>query len=82
MNQPYVKRRDENGNVTNPIVGSYTSSFPNRRKRREHKNQIPFYGNGKNFRLTTDGRNKFKRVRQIEFDKDGDKKILYHYITH
>lgn len=84
MNQPYVKHRDENGKVTNPITEGYKSEFPNRRERRMHKNQPPFCGNGKNFHLTIteDGRYKYKRVRQIEFDKDGDKKILYHYITH
>ena len=33
MNQPYVKKYDANGVCTNPIVGSYTSPFPNRRTR-------------------------------------------------
>jgi hypothetical protein len=34
MNTPYVKKFDENGQVTNPIKGAYINPFPNRHKRR------------------------------------------------
>ena len=36
MNQPYVKQYSEKtGRLLNPIVGSYVTNFPSRRKKRE-----------------------------------------------
>jgi len=82
MNQPYIKQRDENGNVTNPIIESLISEFPNRRKRREIKNQPRFFNNRKSNKLTIGKDYKYKRVIQIEKDKDGDTKKIFHYISH
>ena len=33
MNIPYVKQFDKNGVLTNPIIGSYKNSSPNRQAR-------------------------------------------------
>jgi len=77
-NTPYVKQYDENG-IAIPITG-YVNQFPNRKQRREHKNRPAFFGNGKNFPLTIVKVAKYKRVRQIEFDKEGNKKIIEHYL--
>lgn len=33
-NQPYVKKYDSNGNVTNPIQRAYVNFFPNRSMRK------------------------------------------------
>lgn len=79
MNQPYVKLY-ENGQLKNPIKGSYLHSEPNRRKRREHKHKEPFFGCGKNTPLTVTKEMKYLRVRQIEKDKDGNRKTIEHYI--
>lgn len=76
-NTPYVKEYNKNGEVTNPINGIYKNEFPNRRERRKKER---FCGNGKNFHLTILRNEKFKRVRQFEFDKNGNKKIIEHYL--
>jgi len=82
MNKPYVKQYDKNGKVTNPIIGSIQSEFPNRRSRREIKNQPRFFNNRKSNKLTVGKDYKYKRVLQIEKEKNGEVKKIYHYITH
>lgn len=54
MNKPYVKQYNEQGLVNNLIVGSYKSTEPNRRKRRELESRTknkPFIGNKKGISL-------------------------------
>jgi len=79
LNIPYKKEYDKNGNVKNPIIGSYISEFDNRKKRREKDQKSRFYGESKNYHLTVHGRFKYKRIKQIEKDKFGNKKIIEHY---
>ena len=81
MNVPYVKKFDVNGTLTNRIKGHFFSEFPNRKERREDLNKQPLYGNGKNFHLTVVKTAKFKRVRQIEFEMDGTRKVIEHYLS-
>lgn len=80
MNVPYVKAYDNNGFLANPIIEGYMSNFPNRKQRRKIKQKNRFYGESKNFHLTTTGKYAFRRIKQISFDKDGDKKTIFHYI--
>ena len=54
MNKPYVKQYNEQGLISNPIVGSYKSTEPNRRKRGELESRSknkPFIGNKKGISL-------------------------------
>jgi hypothetical protein len=78
MNIPYVKQFDKNGTLLNPIKGSYLNEFPNRSER--HKKKERFHGESKNFHLTVVKSALFKRVRQIEFEKDGTRKTIEHYL--
>lgn len=78
MNIPYVKQFDNNGVLLNPIKGSYLSEFHNRRARREKSTR--FYGESKNYHLTVTGTIKYLRLKQYEFDKEGNKKVIEHYI--
>lgn len=78
MNQPYVKQYDEKGVHINPIVGIYPQSEPNRRQRKSKSDR--FHGESKNHHLTVAGKYKFKRVRQIEYDKYGNRKTIIHYL--
>lgn len=80
MNKPYVKQYDQNGNVTNPIDHFYPNLFRNRKMRRDSARKEQFYGNSKNFHLTVLGISKYKRVKQTEFDKNGNKKTIFHYL--
>lgn len=80
MNVPYVKKYDENGRVTNPIKGSLISEFPNRKERREELQKHRFYGESKNLHLTVKGAFKYLRLKQIEFTKQGQKKVIEHYL--
>lgn len=41
MNTPYVKQYDDNGNVSNPIEGTYLSKFKNRHERRKKMKEFP-----------------------------------------
>ena len=81
MNVPYVKKFDANGTLTNRIKGHLFSEFPNRKERREDLNKQPLFGNGKNYHLTVVKTAKFKRVIQFEFNKDGTRKVIEHYIS-
>jgi|APGre2960657404_1045060.scaffolds.fasta_scaffold24495_3 hypothetical protein len=67
-NAPYIKVLDAEGNVINPISGSYTSPFPNRKARRIFKNRERFTGNGKTA--------KFKRV--LQFAPVRDENGVFH----
>lgn len=90
MNQPYVKQYNENGECINPINTGYRwqSPYPNRRARQEtrprmwggSKGQSPLFGCGKNHPISLNGSLKYKRVRQYEKDKEGNKKVIEHYI--
>jgi len=80
MNVPYVKKYNENGQVTNPIKGNYISEFPNRKERREDLQKHRFYGESKNLHLTVKGAFKFIRLKQVEFTKKGKLKIIEHYL--
>lgn len=77
MNTSYVKKYNAEGMLENPILNSYKQSSPNRSQRRPKKNR--FKGNGKNHSLTVVGPNKYTRTLQLERDKDGKKKTIYHY---
>ena len=79
-NEPYVKHYDENGQVSNPIKGIYKSQFDNRRQRRQHLNETRFMGNTKGVCLTVVKIGKYLRIRQPEIDKDGNPKLIDHYL--
>ncbi len=66
MNTPYVKKFDKNGNLVNPIVGSYNSleNYPQNRAQRRKKD-TRFRGNTKGVSLTIVKTEKYKRVIQI-----------------
>lgn len=67
MNTPYVKKFDENGVVTNPIIGKYKNESPNRRENRLlTKNNGPrFTNNRKGIALTVLKTMKYKRLIQV-----------------
>lgn len=77
-NTPYRKQVDQSGVLLNPIKDVYLSQTPNRSYRRKRKQR--FFGNGKNTPLTVYPRAKYLRVRQVEFDKEGKKKTIEHYL--
>jgi hypothetical protein len=77
MNTPYVKKYNAEGILENPIINHYLS-HGNRKQRRPKKNR--FTGNGKNHSLTVVGPNRYSRITQFEFDKEGKRKTIYHYI--
>lgn len=81
INTPYVKVYDSNGNVSNPIVGSYPSLAPNRKQRRAIKQKNRFYGESKNYHLTCDGINSYARIKQYSINKEGNKKVVLHYLV-
>ena len=83
-NAPYIKVLDDEGNVINPISGSYTSPFPNRKARRIFKNRERFTGNGRAVNLTVVKTAKFKRVLQFApvRDKDGSLTGKFNRIEH
>lgn len=81
MNTPYKKEFDENGDLMNPITGSYMSEEPNRKTRRQRVGR--FHGNGKNHHLTVTETRKYRRIMQlIEYVKDGIfyRKTVNHYV--
>ena len=80
MNIPYVKKFDNFGDLVNPIESGYFSSEPNRKQRREYMNRPRFHGESNNYHLTVFGGAKYKRVVQLELDKNGNKKRIEHYI--
>lgn len=78
MNIPYVKKYDELGNLTNPIIDSYKNHFPNRQKR--HEKTPRFHGQSKNRHLTVMKNAKYLRQIQTVVCKDGSIKRIMHYI--
>jgi len=80
MNKPYVKQTDVNGIILNPIDKFYENPFPNRSARKLALKKEVFYGNSKNFHLTVIGISKFRRLKQHELDKEGNKKVIHHYL--
>ena len=80
MNTPYVKEYNDQGIVSNPIRGKYENLSPNRQARRSHKNE-PRFKNNRNVNHLVVGPNfKYRKRIQIEFDKDGNRKKIEHYI--
>ena len=83
MNIPYKKEYDNNGQLTNPIKGSYNSlEYPNREKRREHLNTTRFKGNHKGVSITIMRSFCYTRHRQLTVNKaTGKLKTIEHYIV-
>ena len=86
MNKPYVKQVNDLGEIINPITSIYSSSFPNRRKRREKTKRFVKNTNTKHY--TVLGIDKYERVAQVikEYDRIHHKfkviKIIYHYLDY
>lgn len=78
MNVPYVKKYDENMELSNPINGRYASPFPNRQARRPKKNR--FFNNSNSHQMTVSGSMRYRKSLQIEVDKEGNQKYIYHYL--
>jgi len=81
INTPYVKTYSDDGLLANPIKGNYLHNSPNRRQRRQIKQKNRFHGESKNFHLTCEGKYSFARVKQHETDKEGNKKVILHYLV-
>lgn len=79
-NIPYLKQFDENGLISNPIVGSLINKFPNRKSRRSEIQKSRFHGESKNTHLSVNKYSKYLRIKQFEKDKDGNRKFIEHYI--
>lgn len=82
MNTPYVVKRNDLGEITNPIKDSYLNMFENRKQIREKMYPKRFRGNHKGISLSFVGFKKFYRVVQIIRMKNGTKKRIEHYLTH
>lgn len=82
MNVPYVKKFDYKGVEINQFVnGVYASPYPNRRERRQFKNNKSFTGNSKGIKLNVSGKYKYERVLQSIKDKvTGFIKFIKHSI--
>jgi len=78
-NQPYVKKYNANGEVVNPIVGSYIHQLPTRSEKRKGPDR--FISNGNNYHLTIFKGHKFRRFRQHILLKDGNIKNIEHYLS-
>jgi hypothetical protein len=78
-NVPYVKKYDENGNVSNPIKDIYKSEDSNRRTRRDADKTEKFYGESANHHLSVVQTGKYRRRKQIIHCKNGEKKTILHY---
>lgn len=83
MNVPYIRQTNEKGELVNKITknNSYMAEYPSRRERRKDLQKDRFCGNGRNYSLTVSKLGKFKRIVQYEFDKEGNRKRIEHYIT-
>lgn len=80
MNQPYVKEYNDQGIVSNPIRGKYENLSPNRKARRSHKNEPRFVNNRNGHKLVIGPNFKYRKKIQVEFDKDGKRKNVEHYV--
>lgn len=69
-NTPYVKQYDENGLVTNPIVGGYKNADNSNRSSRRQRD-ARFFGNGKQYPLSVSRTVKYLRSIQIVPAKRG-----------
>lgn len=79
-NIPYVKEYKD-GVLINPIKGSYLhTSSEGRNDRRAHLSKSSFRGNVNHISLTVNGKFKFARVVQHEFDSEGKAKQIIHYL--
>ena len=63
-NQPYVKKYNEQGDVTNPITTAYVHSNESNRASRKGRT-ARFHGNGKQHPLTVYDKGKYRRAVQI-----------------
>ncbi len=81
INTPYVKTYSDDGLLANPIKGNYLHNSPNRRQRRQIKQKNRFYGESKNYHLTCDGINSYARIKQYSINKEGNKKVVLHYLV-
>lgn len=79
MNVPYVVKKNKDG-MNIPLNENYISEFPNRRERREYMQKKRLHGESKNHHLTVLPTGKYRRVRQFEYDKKGNFKVIEHYI--
>lgn len=80
LNKPYLKLYNQDGTLSNPIVGQYPTQGDNRAERR--RKNTPFLNNKKHWPLTVSGQYKYIRRVQLIFDKVTGavtKKIL-HYL--
>ncbi len=71
-----VSESGEIRKVQYPIL----SLFPNRAARRSGKKSQRFYGESKNHHLTVTKDAKYLRFKQHELDKNGNRKVIEHYI--
>lgn len=80
-NIPYVSQKNPETGLPIPLKENYINEFPNRRERRRYLNEPPLHGPSKNYHLTVLPNGKFKRVMQHETDKQGNKKLIIHYLA-
>lgn len=85
MNKPYVKEVVD-GEIINPIKGSYPSDYPNRKQRRKYLQKDRFRGNSKGVNLSVFKDSKYSRELQVIFCVDpetkkptGEKRVVKHY---
>ena len=64
INQPYIKQYNEDGEVSNPIVGSYNHLTSSNRRIRRNNPAQRFKGNKKGCSLTVGQKFKYHRVIQ------------------
>jgi hypothetical protein len=80
MNTPYVKRFNENGELLNPINGTYMSQHPNRRQRKSMEKGTRMFPNDKGFHMTVTPFGRYIKRYQQEVDMEtGRTKIILHY---
>jgi len=78
MNIPYVKQYDDNGVITNPIIGKYVNSFLSRKARRNKPTR--FLNNSNSTQMVVNGGRRYLKSLQLETDKEGNLKHIYHYV--
>jgi hypothetical protein len=79
INQPYVKKYNENGELLNPINGKFVSQNENRSMRKTKQER--FFNNSKSFKLLVTKTAKFKKVIQNEINSEtGKSKEIIHYL--
>lgn len=78
MNTPYIKRYNQDGELTNPILGARLHHEANRRSRRSKPTR--FVNNRNTFHLTVTETLRYKRVVQKVVCKDGSVRQVGHYV--